>query len=310
MSKMTSPQKQGRLQEAISIVKKAGKYFLLWSPISPYIQQLLGKESHHKLSMFLYLGYWPRIKSPRTFNEKILHRKLYTNKEIFTKVEDKWRVREYVSEKVGGEILPEVYHVTRTPETIPIEDLPGEYVVKPTHLADGANIIITRNDDPDRKYIVEKCHEWLNDEINPLLEEYWAKEITPRIIIEEYISEEGRTAPSDYKFFCFHGEVEFIHVTSNRMDMEQTTRNFYDKSWGPIDIELKFPQGPNIAKPNNLNDMIEIAETLSSEFDHVRVDLYSPDEDSIFFGEMTVAEGSGKNPFVPREYDFKLGSYW
>ena len=56
--------------------------------------------------------------------------------------------------------------------------------------------------------------------------------------------------------------------------------------------------------------MIDIAETLSADFDFVRVDLFQPNGDEIVFGEMTFSPTAGYIPFGPPEYDSILGSYW
>ncbi len=275
-----------------------------------YTKSVLGRRYHHKLYMYDRLGYWPKIRNPRTFNEKIMYRKLYTNKEIFSIIEDKWRVRQYVSDKIGSNILPELYYVTTDPETIPFDDLPNKYVIKPTHLSGGAGFIIDGTSQVNESEIKDKCVEWLNTTYGQIKEEYWYSDIEPRIIIEEYIESEGRKAPNDYKFMIFHGEVKSIHVTYDRFDDLETKRNFYDPEWNPLDVKLYFSKGNGVSKPDNLEDMIEVAEKLGEDFDHIRVDLYSPDGNRIFFGEMTVAESSGGNPFEPRCYDFELGSYW
>ena len=55
--------------------------------------------------------------------------------------------------------------------------------------------------------------------------------------------------------------------------------------------------------------MIDIANTLSKGFSHVRVDLYNVDG-KIYFGEMTFTNGSGLDPIIPNEYDKVLGDYW
>lgn len=290
-------------------INKIKKHFLT-GPGGQYTKKILGKRYHQKLYIYDRLGYWPRIKNPRTFNEKILHRKLYTDNELFSVVEDKWRVREYVAEKVGESILPKVYHVTDDPDTIPFDELPGAYVIKPNHLSGGANFIIDEESNVDIEQIKKQCSKWLDKTYGRMKEEYWYSKISPKIMVEEYIKSEQYQAPIDYKFMTFHGKVKVIHATYNRFDETATKRNFYDKNWNPIDVKLHFEQGEDISKPPNLNEMIDIAERLGEDFEHIRVDLYNPDDSNIYFGEMTVAESSGGNPFVPQEYDFKFGSYW
>lgn len=277
---------------------------------TPTVKRLIGKRLHHKLYMYGRLGYWPQIKNPRTFNEKIIYRKLYTDKDIFSVVEDKWLVRDYVADKVGEDILPELYYVTEKPETIPFQDFPDKYVIKPNHLSGGKNFIIDESTSPDEQAIQDKCKEWLNQTYGQIKEEYWYADIEAKILVEEYIDSKNSKAPIDYKFLIFHGEVKVIHATYNRFDDEETKRNFYDRDWNPIDVKLHFPKGEGVPKPENLDGMIQIAEKLGKGFDHIRVDLYSPGETEIFFGEMTVAESSGGNPFEPRCYDFEFGSYW
>jgi len=277
---------------------------------APTLKRLIGKRLHHKLYMYDRLGYWPQMRNPRTFNEKIMHRKLYTDNDLFSLVEDKWRVREYVANKVGEEILPEVYHVTEDPETIPFDELPDKYVIKPNHLSGGENFIIDGDKVPDKRLIIDECQDWLSQTYGQKKEEYWYENIPPKIIVEEYIDSKNHKAPIDYKFLVFHGEVKAIHVTYNRFDDKETKRDFYDRDWSPIDVQLHFSKGDGVPKPDDLGKMIEISETLGSKFDHIRVDLYNPKSGEIFFGEMTVAESSGGNPFVPQEYDFLFGSYW
>lgn len=285
------------------------RYLLLYSPFSNILKKVLGDPLHEKLKSCVTLGYWPNIRDPRTFNEKILHRKLYTNKNIFTQVEDKWLVREYVEERFGTEILPEVYCVTDEPDNIPFEDLPNQFVVKPTH-GSGQSRVVTDTSNLDFQNLKSECSQWLSQKYPSTSNEYWYDDMKPRILIEEYIDENGQKAPIDYKFMVFHGEVKAIHVTMNRMSSSQTVRNFYDRDWNPIDVELYFPKGPGMKRPDQLDKMINIAESLGEPFDHIRVDLYAPNDDEVVFGEMTVAEGSGANRFKPEEYDFKLGEYW
>lgn len=292
------------------LVKVAGAYVLLSGPFAPSLKSILGERLHQKSLMYFFLGYWPHIRHPRSFNEKIMHRKLYSDNDMFAVVEDKWRVREYVAENIGAWVLPEVYHVTDDPDTIPFDDLPDVFVVKPNHLEGSRNLIINGTDDPGKDHIRTRCWKWLNSTHGQIQGEYWYRDIEPRIMIEELIQSEGNPVPIDYKFLVFHGDVEVVHVTQHRFKERQTVRNFYDAEWNSLDVQHNFPRGNGREKPENLDEMIEVAETLGKDFDHIRVDLYSPADKSVVFGEMTVAESSGGMPFVPRKYDFELGSYW
>lgn len=52
--------------------------------------------------------------------------------------------------------------------------------------------------------------------------------------------------------------------------------------------------------------MIEIAEKLSKELPHIRVDLYECNG-RIYFGELTFYDGSGFEAFDPIDWDYRVG---
>ena len=60
--------------------------------------------------------------------------------------------------------------------------------------------------------------------------------------------------------------------------------------------------------PDNLADMIKVAEELSKGFKFLRVDLYNV-KDKIYFGELTFYPAAGMGAFVPEEWDEKLGNW-
>ena len=63
-----------------------------------------------------------------------------------------------------------------------------------------------------------------------------------------------------------------------------------------------------IEKPKNINMVISLAETLSTEFNHVRVDFYIVDGE-IYFGEMTFFHGTGFGKWTPESFDAEMGSW-
>ena len=56
-------------------------------------------------------GYWPNLRRPRTFNEKIHWKKLNDRREVVARTSDKFAVRRYVRAKGLGDILiPLLWH--------------------------------------------------------------------------------------------------------------------------------------------------------------------------------------------------------
>ncbi|ELY37681.1 ATP-grasp fold amidoligase family protein [Natronorubrum tibetense] len=294
-------------ERIVGILKAVWVTTIYLTPLFYVLERLLGEEFHEKLIRAPRLGYWPNISYPQSFNEKLLHRKLYTDDERYAMVADKWRVREYVNEKVGDEILNEVYHVTDDPRTIPFDELPEKFVIKANHGC-GWNIFVEDREDANFDEIISQCEEWLDSTYGERRREYWYPEIEPKIIVESFIESDTQEVPRDYKFFVFNGRVEYVEVDFDRFN--DHTRRFFNRDWEPQGFTLEFPLGPTAEEPSQLDEMIKIAEALGEDFDAIRVDLYQPTEDTILFGEITVAHGSGGEKFVPLEYDFKFGSFW
>lgn len=300
-----------RNEGIVSAALAAWRYGVLWSSIAPLLRRPLPKTHQEKLiaSADGRLGYWPRIRNPRSFNEKILHRKLFTDDDRYVTVQDKWAVRDYVEERVGSKVLTDVYHVTDDPETIPFSDLPDRFVVKATH-GSGMIHIVEDTSDLDTGELKARCREWLSRTYGKSMNEYYYADIPPRILVEEYLHDENYGIPLDFKFLVFHGSVEYIDVHFDRFG--DHVYRLFDRDWTPLDVRWggESRLDPKIGRPELFEEMIDVAETLGAEFDFIRVDLYQPNADRIAFGELTVTPAAGWDGFEPQAFDFELGSYW
>jgi len=307
--------RSGLISDALKNLRKTGfsglckkVWLFVWveTALAPFTANVLGEITHEKIAQSLSVGYWPQIKNPRTFNEKIANRKLFTNDELFTIVSDKYAVRDYVREKVGDEVLNPVYHVTDDPDTIPFESLPSKFVIKSTH-GSGQIIIVDDKEEADIENIRSQCSNWLDTEFGQDTREYWYSEIEPKILVERRIQDSQHKAPLDFKIFVFNGSAEYIQVNIGRFS--DLTERFYDTDWNPMEFTHAYEKGPKVDEPAKLDRMIEVAEALGEDFEFVRVDLYQTD-DTVIFGELTLAPGGGYLWFSPKKWDFKLGNLW
>jgi hypothetical protein len=142
-------------------------------------------------------GEYPRILRPRTFNEKILRRKVFDRRAIFTTFADKYAVREYVAARVGPQILPKIYYVTTDPASIPFNNLPQRFVVKPTHGSGWVRVVLDK-DALDRQELIRTCNQWLGRSYYEFLREHEYKNIPRRIMVEEFIDDGSGCVPKDY----------------------------------------------------------------------------------------------------------------
>lgn len=140
-------------------------------------------------------------------------------------------------------------------------------------------------------------------------EREWSyKAITPRIIIEKYMTDQERNDIRDYKVFCLDGKLQIIEVDIDRMTNHR--RNLYSTDWELLDLEVCYPKAPEvyIEKPNCLGELLDVARKLSAGIPHVRTDFYVIDN-RILFGEMTFYHGGGYEKFTLEEWNRRLGDY-
>ena len=80
------------------------------------------------------------LDNPKTFNEKIQWLKLYDDNPLKTTCADKYKVRDYVKDKIGEEYLIPLLGVYDNPDEIDFDSLPNQFVLK-VNWGSGQNII-------------------------------------------------------------------------------------------------------------------------------------------------------------------------
>ena len=246
------------------------------------------------------------LKILNTFSEKLFARMILVNggsNPTFTRLTDKLLVRDYVREKIDDEHLVKLLWNGTDPFTIPFESLPKKYVIKTNH--DSAwNIIVDGKG--DRKKIIDTLQTWLKQNYYWKYQEYQYFDISPKILVEEFIDDGELDGPLDYRFWCFNGVPEIIQVDN----CTHSINPFYDVSWNKLDLHYREKaEIRDIKKPNNLDQMLILAAKLAKDFDFVRVDLYNANG-KILFGEFTFMPVAGYCRFKPESWDIRLGQKW
>jgi hypothetical protein len=255
------------------------------------------------------VGVYPNLIRPKTFNEKILNRMVFDRRPILTRLQDKYAAREYVRERIGNEVLPDLYWVTKNPANIPFDKLPDRFVVKATHGC-GFNYLVPDKASLDREDLLARCGSWLRWNYYHGGTREWAyKHIEPRIIVEELISDGTGPDPIRYKLYAFHGKVRVIYVgigPPGRADC-----SFYEPSWNrrSATVARKKEIEGDLDRPGHLDDMIRYAQVLADGLDFIRVDLYDT-QVKVYFSEFTIYPGAGTAPYSPHEFDSYLGRFW
>ena len=259
-----------------------------------------------KLQYRIKMGRKLNLKNhPQRYTEKIQWYKLNYRNPLMTKCADKYTVREYVESKGLEYILNELYGVYDSVDEIDFDKLPNKFVLKTTNDSH-TNIFCEDKSKADINQIKEKLNSFMKERNNISPGREWAYDNSKRrIICEKYLDFPKKMI--DYKFYCFNGKVEYLNIIKDREES--------DINWGMFDLTFKLlpvcRKGQNkisdkIERPENFDEMIKIAEILSKDFPHVRVDLYNI-KGKIYFGELTFYPASGYEKFQPDEFDFELG---
>lgn len=246
------------------------------------------------------------IEHPETFNDKIQWLKLHDTTELKTMCADKYLVRDYVKNKVGERYLIPLLGVWNNFDEIDFDNLPDSFVLKANN-GSGMNLVIKNKASLDKNYVKKVTENWLSKPFGYFgLELHYVK-ISRKLIAEKYIEEIDGDL-HDYKIHCFNGRPMYIQVIGDRNAESHTAYEmFYDIEWNRTNITRSYyPYEKDIQKPQKLNEMLEIAEKLSSPFLYVRVDVYVIGN-NIYFGEMTFTSANGSVPFKPAETDKMLG---
>jgi hypothetical protein len=253
-------------------------------------------------------GRYPNLDAPALFSEKQQWIKFYYRDPLMVRCADKYDVRGYVIEKGYGDILNELLGVYEKVDEIPLDTLPGSFVLKATH-GSGWNVICQDKDKMNWLAWKLIMKSWLKHNIFWNGREWVYKGIKPRIVCEKYLQDRsGRLM--DYKFYCFNGRPTFVQANLGRGE-KRHAQNFYDLQWSllPFGKDLAPLPDVEIPKPESFERMLAIARDLAAPFSFVRADFYDVDGKPVF-GELTFFPASGMPDFVPAEYDSIVGHMW
>jgi TupA-like ATPgrasp len=259
---------------------------------------------HHK-----QIGRYPRLKHPKTFNEMILQRNLRPDPR-FAGLTDKLEVRKFVEEKVGDKHLIPLIAAPDEFNKEVFDALPRTFVMKANH---GSSFVKLVYDKFETTYeeLNDVAQQWLSTDFYPVQRERHYREIKPQIFFETLLADQAGKVPADFKLHCFRGRfgkpIIFILLISDRFGND-THGDVYDVHWNRLDISIgAYTRSPApCPAPSNLSEILRVATLLSEDFNYVRVDLYSHEEE-VFFGELTFTPGAGVLPFGPDEIDYEWG---
>ncbi len=247
------------------------------------------------------------IKDPVNYNEKLQWLKLHNRKEIYTKMVDKYEVKEYVKNIIGEEYIIPTIGIYNKFEDIEFEKLPNQFVIKCTH--DSGGIVICKDKTLfNYKKAKKKINKCLKHNFYYGQREWPYKNVKPRVLIEKYMEDNINKSMRDYKFFCFNGEPKLMYISEGLENHATAKISFYDMDFKITDCKRSDYKQLDYTpkKPKNFELMKKFAAILSKNIPHIRVDFYEINE-KLYFGELTFFTCSGFMPFESEKWNNELG---
>lgn len=273
------------------------------------LSQMLNDKFYLKLMYRLKMNKSLDLRNPVTFNEKLQWLKLYDRKPEYSIMVDKYRVREYIAERLGEEYLIPLLGVWDDPDDIDFDSLPEQFVLKCNHNSGMGMYICKDKSKLDISRVKENLRKGIREDYYLLGREWPYKDVPRKIIAEKYmIDRSGELA--DYKIHNFNNGPKIILVCRDRFNKNGLTEDFFNEKWEHLDIAR--PDHPNasepIERPEQLDQMLTLAEELSQGRAFLRTDFYVVNG-KVYFGELTFFPATGMASFVPEEWDETFGTW-
>lgn len=271
-----------------------------------YFSNLSPSAYRNEICLWYYVNTGHRVnpENPHTYNEKVQWVKLHGITPLMEKLSDKSLAREWVKSKIGEKYLVPLIGIWDSFEEIDFSKFPKQFVIKATHGCE-MNVIVDNQHPFDYEKTKTKITQWLNTNFaycNSFELQY--KNLRPRIIAEEYMENADHDI-YDYKIWCFNGKAQYIQFYADRKTRVKMA--FFDRNWNKQAFAYYPMYEKTVKRPDNLDEMLRLAEVLAADFPHVRVDFYRLNGGTIRFGEMTFTSASGRAHWNPPEADEMIG---
>jgi hypothetical protein len=256
----------------------------------------------HSFNFRLVKGHWPRLFCPKDYSDYITRDNIFGRHNKHAYLADKLEVRKYVKERGLEDILVPLLGSWDDASKIDFDSLPNQFAIKCNHSC-GMNIICFDKSKLDIEATRKQLDQWLHEKHSVYFEQHY-EYIKPMIIAEALIpSDEDGHFPTDYKIHCAGGKPIFIQVCIDRTEESVGHRVMYSPEWQklPYIIHDYHYTDADIPRPNQLDEMLDIASKLSQGLDYARVDLYEVGGKSVLFGEITLTPMGGWLSFFTQE---------
>ena len=279
----------------------------------------LDERDYPKYLSYAYmckLGRKLNLKFPKTINEKIQWLKLYDNIPLKSQLSDKVLVRDWVSDKIGANVLKPVLSVCNSFDEISFKLLPNSFVIKANHACSWNIFVKDKENFVNNSKLMSMSEEMVDGWMSQCYFgwsdfETQYRYIQPKIIVEELLKEYSGNSIIEFEIWVFNSkplifEQKYIDPISHKK-----MTSVFNVDYENIDLKFIPDSVVNLSfKPHKLlKHAVEYSKVLGKDFKLVRID-WIVCRDKLYFNEMTFTPLSGYILFSKRYQDWylKLGN--
>lgn len=248
------------------------------------------------------------MNSPKTLGQVVQYIKVHDFKKFKSILADKWRVREYISDKIGEKYLTKIYGVYCCFDEIDFKKFKDKQIVLKCNHGSGWNHIILDTNNFDRQKLKSDFDRWMNTDYSKFSYELHYSCIPRRIIAEEYI--DPKVSNFEIQVYCINKKPEFISVETVK-DSSVHKRCILDTNGNELNFmitpEHYLKLDSSSVNKKTVIDCVSLTNKIITDTPFARYDfiIYNGE---IKFREITFTSGSGLSTFSPEAYDYKFGS--
>lgn len=235
------------------------------------------------------MGYTIDWRHPRTYNEKLQWLKLYDRKPQYTQMVDKYRVKQWVADRIGEKYIIPTLAVYHSVDEIDLSQLPDQFVLKCNH--DSGSVVICED---KSKFDLDAAKKLLSNALNENF--YWRarewpyKNVKPCIFAEQYIKEISiREEVLKKNKLQSVSDIKIVPVDFNHFKWNNS--RVYGDVWGLIETKMNDVIGGSdgLSKEGSLKGLLDFCGKLCEKEVQIRGEFYLIDN-RLYFGDLILDE--------------------
>ena len=254
------------------------------------------------------MGYELDWKHPKTFNEKLQWLKLYDRKPGYTLMVDKYRVKQWVADKIGEQYVIPTLGVYDSVDEIELDKLPDRFVLKCNH--DSGSIAICKDKSLfDLDTAKRKLGAAMKNNFYWEAREWPYKKVDRVVFAEEYVEDASmidECSLSDNVMNDFDAPKKIIQVSFDRFSWHK--KSLYGTAWNYIESRIIAPINESVNKLGLLNEMLAEVKRIGTCFPIVKTECFFI-ERRIYFCEITLCQERGCDEFDPQSLGFEIDDW-